>query len=329
MVKSTLKKFILFSALYALILQLSIADTFVSDGVVYRSVAEISSKLGMSLKSAEKGKEVTLKSKWSTIHFTLGSRIIEINGTKVYLGYPVVQHGKTLYIPELDWQFTITPILVPPRVTSRQQNIRTIVIDPGHGGKDPGAQNPKEKINEKDLTLEVVKILEKNLRKQGFKVYLTRKNDSYPELADRPALARKRKADLFISIHFNSSSSESANGIESYAYTLLNQPSTSRKTADAGDKIFRRANRNDNLNVLLAYYSQQNLIEATHETDRGVKRARFTVLEDLQCPGVLLELGFVRNPSTAANLKKSTYLTKLAESIEKSILQYQKRLNSQ
>ena len=280
----------------------------------------------MSLKSENEGKEVTLQSKWSVIEFTKGSRIIEINGTKVYLGYPVVEHKKALYLPELDWQFTISPILIPPKISPRQQSIRTIVIDPGHGGKDPGAQNLKENQNEKDFTLKVAKVLEKKLKKQGFKVYLTRKNDSFIELKDRPIFARKRKADLFISVHFNASNNESANGIESFAYTLLNQPSSSRTKADASDKLFRRANRNDSLNILLAYYMQQNLITDTDETDRGVKRARFTVLEELHCPGVLLELGFVRNPKTSNNLKSQAYLDALADSIVKSVLQYQKRL---
>jgi len=327
-VKSTLRQlqhFILATATL-LVIQVSAADTFVTDGVVYRAVSEISSKLGMSLKSAKDGKEVILESKWSEIQFKKGSRVIEINRTKVYLGYPVIEHKKSLYMPELDWQFTVTPILVPPKISSRQRSVRTIVIDPGHGGKDPGAQNLKEKQNEKDLTLKVSKLLEKKLKKKGFKVYLTRRNDSFIELRDRSIFARKRKADLFISVHFNASSNESANGIESFAYTLLNQPSTGRKNADASDKLFRRANRNDSLNILLAYYMQKNLIADTSETDRGVKRARFTVLEELHCPGVLLELGFVRNPKTSRNLKKTTYLDTLADSIVNSVLQYQKRL---
>jgi len=280
----------------------------------------------MSLNSAKEGHEIILKSKWSKIRFTKGSRVIEINDTKVYLGYPVIEHKKSLYMPELDWQFTLSPILVPPKISPRQRNVKTIVIDPGHGGKDPGAQNLKEKQNEKDLTLRVAKSLEKKLKKQGFKVYLTRNNDSFIELRDRTIFARKRKADLFISVHFNASNNESANGIESFAYTLLNQPSTSRKKANAGDKLFRRANRNDSLNILLAYYMQHNLVADTSETDRGVKRARFTVLEELHCPGVLLELGFVRNPKTSTNLKKNAYLDTLADSIVKSVLQYQKRL---
>ena len=325
--KSTLVFFLAFFP-FVLISNSLCADTFVSDGVIYRSVPEISSKLGMKLTSAESRKKITLKSKWSKIEFTRGSRIIKINDVRIYLGFPSVERNKSLYIPELDWQFTLSPILVAPQLTSKQKSIQTIIIDAGHGGKDPGAQNPKLKINEKDLTLQLSKLLEKRLKKRGFKVYLTRKKDKFIELGDRPAYARKKNADLFISIHFNASDNESANGIESYAYTLLNQPSTSRKTVSNGDKVFRRANRNDKLNILLAYYAQNNLLNDNEETDRGVKRARFTVLENLHCPGVLLELGFIRNPKTANNLKNSKYLDNLAESLEKAIIQYQKRIQS-
>jgi len=281
----------------------------------------------MKLTSLEKGKYVQLQSKWSRIEFSRGSRIIKINDVKLYLGFPTVEQNHVLFIPELDWQFTVSPILIPPDLTEAQSTLRTIVIDAGHGGKDPGAYNTKLELNEKALTLEVAKLLEKRLKKLGYKTYLTRKNDKFIELTERPAQARKRKADLFVSIHFNSSETESAQGIESYAYTLLNQPSTSRNTVDAGDKIFRRANRNDNLNILLAYYTQSNLISATHETDRGVKRARFTVLEELQCPGVLVELGFLRNPDTAKKLLTETYLDQLSAALANAIVDYQKRIN--
>lgn len=303
------------------------ADTFLSNGVLYRSVSEIGNRLGMKLESGDDGRSTRLSSQWTQMDFVNGSRIFRINGIRMYLGYPTLERSGTLYVPELDWQFTISSILIPPRLSSHQKQLRTIVLDAGHGGKDPGAQNLSLGLNEKDLTLEVSKRLERHLKRAGFQVVLTRKNDRYLTLKQRSDIARQVKADLFLSLHFNASTQDSANGIETFAFTLLNQPSTSRSELDASDKIFRRANRYDALNTLLAYTVQKHLIHSTKQTDRGVKRSRFWVLEDLSCPGALVELGFIRHPETATQLQSDAYLELLATTLTTAIVQYQARLN--
>lgn len=302
------------------------AATIESNGVIYRSVSEIASKLGMKSKiDSRKGRQI-LSSNWTTIVFQNKSRVLTINSIKIYLGFSTIQKNNRLYIPELDWQFTLSPILIPPRLSSKRSKIRTIVLDPGHGGKDPGAYNPKEKLKEKELALYVAKELAHLLKKKGFRVYLTRKDDHFIELADRTHFAKQKKADLFVSIHFNSSKNPGASGIETYAYTLLNQPSTSRSKLGNGDKVFRRANRYDSQNVLLAYNFQKELLKNSKKKDRGLKRARFTVLENLQCPGALVELGFVNNPDTVPRLKSKKYLRQLAENLSNGILAYETRL---
>ncbi len=303
------------------------SETISVEGITYRSIPEIASKLGMNISSDDYGQKVTLESKWSKVEFVNGSRLIKVNGAKMHLGFSLFEKEKTLYMPELDWQFTLSPILIPVQISPHQKRIHSIIIDPGHGGKDPGAQNSKLGLKEKELTLAVSKLLEKQLKKMGYKVYLTRRTDKFIELGDRPLLASKKKADLFISIHFNASENDSAVGVESYAYTLLNQPSSSRSTTDNVDRVFRRANRNDSLNVLLAYYLQTSILKNTNEVDRGIKRARFTVLETLPCPGALVELGFINNPQTGANLKTTAYLESLANGILEAIVQYQTRIN--
>lgn len=304
------------------------AETIVSNGVLYRSVSEISNRLGMKLESGDDGRITRLSSQWTEMDFVNGSRIFRINGIRMYLGYPTLERSGTLYVPELDWQFTISSILIPPRLSSHQKQVRTIVLDAGHGGKDPGAQNLTLGLDEKDLTLEVAKRLERHLKKAGFQVVLTRKNDRYLPLKQRSTIARQAKADLFLSLHFNASTQNSANGIETFAFTLLNQPSTSRTELDASDKIFRRANRYDALNTLLAYTVQKHLIHATKQVDRGVKRSRFWVLEELSCPGALVELGFIRHPETATQLQSEAYLERLASTLATAIVQYQQRLNA-
>jgi N-acetylmuramoyl-L-alanine amidase len=304
------------------------ADTIVLDGIVYRSLANVSSRLGTQLETLDEGKYVILQSKWSKLELTRGSRICRFNGTILYFGNEVIEQNKDLYLPELDWQFTLAPLLISQRLSPTQKTLRTVVLDPGHGGKDPGAINNDAGLFEKDLTLAVTLHLEKRLKKQGYKVLVTRRKDTFLTLQERSTFASKNKADLFISIHFNSASNELARGIEVFAYTLLNQPSTHRSTISDEDRIFRRANRYDALNILLAYNSQANLIRVTGESDRGVKRARFAVIEDIECPGILVELGFMQNPETALKLKQDAYLQTLAQGLEAGILAYHRRLQS-
>ena len=311
--------------LLAVVSQTVGADTIRSEGITYRSVSEIASKLGMSSRWDAKHENQTLKSQWTTITFHKQSRYFELNDVRVYLGYPAILKRNRLYVPELDWQFTLSPILLAEK--SRPGPIRTIVLDPGHGGKDPGARNSHNSLEEKDLTLEIAKRLAKQLKRKGYRVYLTRKDDRYIELEDRTRYAKKKGADLFISIHFNASDNPSASGIETFAYTLFSQPSTSRQSADASDRIFHRANRNDFRNVLLAYFIQKALIKETDEKDRGVKRARFTVLEELHCPGILVELGFVSHSGTARNLRSDNYIDELVTSIYSGITRYNQRIS--
>ena len=301
------------------------ADTIKSGGVTYRSVSEIASSLGMKSQWDPSADRQILKSRWTEIVFRKESRFIELNSVRIYLGYPVIEKKHRLYMPELDWQFTLSPILLQHK--TRPRPIRTIVIDAGHGGKDPGAQNKALKLNEKDLTLKVARKLERRLEKEGYRVYLVRKDDRYIELQDRSRFAKKRNAGLFISIHFNSSDNGTASGVETFAYTLVNQPSTTRHRADASDRVFHRANRNDSRNILFAYYLQQSLLEKSSEKDRGVKRARFTVLENLSCPGALVELGFINHSETARHLRKDVYIDELASRIYSGIIQYDRRIN--
>ena len=302
------------------------ADTMETGGVTYRSVSEIASKLGMKSEWNPTAGSQILKSEWTQIVFHKQSRYIEVNSIKIYLGYPVIEKKSRLYMPELDWQFTLSPLLLQQKTKPRP--VRTIVIDPGHGGKDPGAQNRTLKLDEKDLTLKVARQLERLLEKKGYRVYLVRKDDRYITLEDRGRFARKKNADLFISIHFNSSENTGASGVETYAYTLVNHPSTNRSQADSSDRIFHRANRNDSRNVLFAYYLQQQLVSKTKEKDRGVKRARFTVIEELSCPGALVELGFISNTDTARKLRTDVYIDELASRIYSGIVGYDKRINA-
>lgn len=171
-----------------------------------------------------------------------------------------------------------------------------VCIDPGHGGKDPGACSGEFK--EKDLTLDISLTLKKRLsRYKNFKVFMTRETDESVSLHNRCEIANKNLCSLFVSIHINSASNSSASGIETYVY-------------GEGDKS----------NGLLF---QERLIATTGEKDRGVKtNPLLYVLGSTDMTAVLLELGFINNFHDINNLRKATYRQTLVNAIESAICKY-------
>ena len=171
-----------------------------------------------------------------------------------------------------------------------------VCIDPGHGGKDPGACSGEFK--EKDLTLDISLTLKKRLsRYKNFKVFMTRETDESVSLHNRCEIANKNLCSLFVSIHINSASNSSASGIETYVY-------------GEGDKS------NGSL-------FQERLIAITGEKDRGVKtNPLLYVLGSTDMTAVLLELGFINNFHDINNLRKATYRQTLVNAIESAICKY-------
>lgn len=292
-------------------------------GIPHFDLAAVGQNLGMKAYWKEPGKTLQLKSKWTTMEFAVKDRDFLLNQKKVYLGYPVRLHNERPYITEKDYLLTIRPILAPQTLKKRPL-LQRIVLDPGHGGKDVGAQNSGQRLREKDLTLDVTLRLQKLLQAEGFKVYLTRKDDAYIPLDQRGELTRQVKADLFVSIHFNSVGRPNVSGLETFVLPQPWTPSTSRSQLDGIDKQTYPGNAFDGWNSLAGYYVHRALIEQLGVEDRGLKRSRFKVLKNLSCPGMLLELGFISNPSTAAKLKATPHRNLLAKTIEQGILTYRK-----
>jgi len=287
----------------------------------FRSATDIASRLEGELQQQPKGRRILDYSN-HRILFERGRRTIEINDIPVYLGFPTLEHDRDIYLPDLDWQFTLKPILQP--ATAGVLPIRRIVLDPGHGGKDPGAINPEAELEEKTLTLEVCKALRKKLKKSGFTVYLTRKKDHYLPLPERSSFANKQQADLFLSIHFNAFHLPSAVGIETFVYPLMGHPSSSRQHPDASDQIFQFANRHDRQNILIGYHLQRSLSNRINEPNRGLKRARFEVLRSLNCPGALVELGFISHSETSRQIRTGNRMDQLVDALYEGILNYSK-----
>jgi N-acetylmuramoyl-L-alanine amidase len=240
-----------------------------------------------------------------------------------------------------------SPKRVPGGVSMSRQlglNVSRIVIDPGHGGHDPGAKGLG--INEAEVVLDVALRLEKLLQKvPGVEVILTRRTDEFIPLQERTAIANREGADLFLSIHANASSLESARGIETYFLNFANNLSAAevaaRENAASGQgmsalpdmvKAIALNNKLDESRdfALQIQRTMMERLRATNKTirDLGVKQAPFVVLIGAAMPSVLSEISFVTNPQEVRLLKGAVYRQRIAEALFAAVRRYQTSLKN-
>ncbi len=248
------------------------------------------------------------------------SREARVNGIEVWLLYPVVLQAGAIWLAQLDVDLTLEPLVRPPR-NQPGARIKTVCLDPGHGGKDPGNQAGSNQ--EKRYTLLLAHEVRRQLARAGLKVVLTRSSDTVVELPARPALAKRRKADLFVSLHFNGADNgrNSVQGAEVYCLTPAGAASTNARGEGAGAGSYA-GNRNNRLNLFLAYQVQSALMRNLAVEDRGVRRARFAVLRDAVMPAVLIEAGFMSHPVEGRKILTSAYRQQIARAIVKGLLAY-------
>jgi len=217
--------------------------------------------------------------------------------------------------------------------------IGKIVIDPGHGGHDTGTIGPNG-LQEKDLVLEVGRRLGKLLETRlGAEVVYTRKDDTFIPLETRTAIANQQRADLFVSVHANSSSDEDARGVETYYLNFTSSPEAlevaARENAVSEKSIYE-------LQDLVKKIALKEKIEESREfagdvqeslhsglaakspaiRNRGVKKAPFIVLIGANMPSILAEISFVSNPTDEHRLETSEYRQRIAESLYRGIAKY-------
>jgi N-acetylmuramoyl-L-alanine amidase len=222
--------------------------------------------------------------------------------------------------------------------------VSRIVIDPGHGGHDPGAMG--KGVTEAELVLDVALRLEKLLQKlPGIDVVLTRRTDDFVSLQERTAIANREGADLFLSIHANASESGQARGVETYFLNFANNLSAAavaaRENAASGQAmgalpdIVKAIALNNKLDESrdLATFVQRSMIERLRGAnksvkDLGVKQAPFVVLIGAAMPSVLAEVSFVTNAQDAKLLRSSPYRQRIAEALVNAVRKYQTSLKS-
>ena len=252
---------------------------------------------------------------------------LTVDGVKIYLDDAVGALKGRLTVTRTDYAKVLVPLYWS--VPSPVPGLRRIVLDPGHGGKDPGKQSANPRYDEKAATLDTAARLKIVLEKRGYEVLLARNRDVAVELDERAAFANRNKADLFISLHYNGAGAgdTSSAGLETYCLTPAGQNSTNAGKAK-GDVSPQPGNRFDHLNLLLAWNIQRELLSATGAEDRGVRRARFAVLRPLNCPGVLVEGGFISSKKEGALIANAAYRQKIAESIAEGVAAYGQRLRT-
>lgn len=233
----------------------------------------------------------------------------------------------------------------------------TVVIDAGHGGKDPGALSANKSIQEKDITLKVALMVGENIKKKHpeVNVLYTRQKDVFVGLNDRARMANKANADLFISIHTNAATNRTAKGAETY--TLGIEEERTERNLDIAKRengvIFleenhekKYANFNPNSpesyiifeymqsefvkeSIHIAQYVQTNLTAQAQRYDRGVRQAGFLVLHATSMPSILVELGYISNAEEAKYLASETGQKKLSNCISTAFDKYYADLNKQ
>ena len=219
---------------------------------------------------------------------------------------------------------------------------KIIVLDPGHGGKDPGAIGAYSKTYEKNITLAMAKELRDILKQKGYTVYLTRERDIFIPLRKRTKIAQQHKADLFLSIHADSAKNKNAKGLS--VYTLSDKASDAEAAALAErenkadiiggvnlggntkevNDILISLSQTDSRNKSSKYatYLVKEMAKCTKLLKNTHRFAGFAVLKAPDIPSVLLEMGYLSNRSEEANLRKSAYRKKLAVSTANAIEKY-------
>ena len=261
---------------------------------------------------------------------------------------PIVVEEKSLDIGKINKKLIYNSNLVQKKIKKDKNSLKKkfiVVIDPGHGGKDPGAIGSVGTF-EKDINLKVSKILKRMLLSKNIKVIMTRNNDKYLFLNHRVRFAEKANADLFISIHSDSSKNKKAKGASIFTLSSKSSDLEAKKLAlreNKSDligglkvrnkdpvvknnlvKIFQRETLNES--IQLATLMIRNF-EKFSIVNRGHRFAGFVVLKSVTTPSILVELGFISNTNEEKLLNSIIYLKKISTLISLSVVEYLKQIH--
>lgn len=286
----------------------------------YQSIITWSKKYGFKAYWVKKSKVLRLSNSSNSLEFEVDRSCVVINGVRVWIGKPVKIVSGRISIDAQDIATALDPILSP----KIRKTVKVVLLDPGHGGSQPGAIYQGKK--EKDYVFLIAKETQRLLQQKGLKVVMTRPGDQTLGLTSRSDMSARTKADLFVSIHLNAASSSSAKGAEVFTTTPAGAQSTNPDRS--GSRAWTAGNANDIHNVLLAYQIQQEMTRQIGFEDRGVRRDRLGVLVSNPVPAVLVEAGFMTNTEDQKRIFVKSERDKVARAIADGILNYKKAVET-
>lgn len=267
---------------------------------------------------------VSLKSERRVIRAQAGTGEFWINGVRFFANFPLVTNGEDELISVMDVSKIIEPVLRPSRI-QKAERIETVVLDPGHGGPDQGASSSWG--TEKGFALDVAIAARRELVRAGYRVEMTRTNDTAVSLEDRVKFANRFPRAVFVSIHFNSSLGGA--GVETYALAPEGVPSMASSEHHASEvgEGWHAGNALDGQNIALTASIHAAVLSRVSAFDRGVKHARFHVLREIKIPAVLLEGGFISDPTEGQRIATASYRQQVGAAIAQGVQNYNAAVN--
>ncbi len=289
------------------------------DGREYVSVESIKRFYDFT-KMSRSGGSLILENSKVEMNLKVGGTDCLMNNVKFVFSQEIATVGEKVYVSRIDLAKLIDPVL-RPNFIQNAGDFRTVILDPGHGGKDPGATNSYG--TEAKYNVKVAEKVKNQLEAKGFKVVMTRNTDVYQSLQERVDFANAVQENaVYVSIHFNSGNS-AARGIETFT---LSPPGVSHYGRDfkAADNQTVAGNEHDSANIALATSVHGSILRrlGKNTLDRGIKRARFSVLSGVRHPAILLEGGFMSHPYEARLIENEAYQDAIVGGVVDAIGKY-------
>ena len=318
--------------------------SFRLDGTDYIPLVGLCNKYDIEWKWDSFAQTITLRKGGNEAKFLIDSPVVLINGGLEVINPPAKFYRGSLVIPLIFRDKIIEEFIESEPIGKQRESfdfrrykINKIVIDPGHGGRDPGAIGCSG-LKEKDINLDISKRLKKILEDEGIKVIMTRNRDTLVSLKKRVDIANRSGADLFISIHTNANRSKRLRGFEIY-YLAKQSDDIRRAQITAKRNISKFSNMSmdktsEDLRVILwdMIYTENQAESIRLAKDiflvvskefslnnRGLKSANFYVLKYTQIPSILIEVGYISNPYEEKKLKDFHYRQNIVEALAKGI----------
>ena len=259
----------------------------------------------------------------NTVVLHPGYRRIVVNGSAAWLNGPAeADFRNRLTVDTADATRFLAP-LIRGRPAAVTNGTFRVFIDPGHGGEDSGAISRLNGLKEKDLVLDLAMRVGAYLEDAGLDVVYSRTDDVFLALEERSALARRKGAHAFVSLHANTTGGPAARGAETFTLTLAGFDSTSQDSRLTHEE--RPGNAFDADSGRLGHAIHTRLPGRRGDADRGLRHARFQVLRQAPCPAVLVECGFLSNPDETRSLASPRFRERTAKAIAEGIADYAKR----